>query len=209
MPLPSLDTFKTKLAGTTGLAQGLFYRCEITLQQEFATPESAVGTTGTVFRTGVAATNFFTEDDGLLCKSVTLPVATIDNSPLKYFTRTITVPGSRQFSPLSISLYNTTTYNTRSKFLQWIAGFNLPVGNVRDTQADPQRSVYYGEVKLRVYHNQATAENIEDEIGLYTFQKVYPTSVSALQYGYENDGQIQTYDVELQFLTMTFEIRTK
>lgn len=215
-PIPSIQTFKEKLTAK-GLNRGLFYVTTIT-----------------------GSSIDFGQDELIICKSVTLPPTQIDSAEIKYFTRTVKIPGTRQYSPLTLSFYNTPDYKTRSKFLTWVNAFNDATNNFRNSNARPANQ-YFAELTVKSYSEYAwkdpqypdrtqqvitvdpitgiasttnititDPENVNNRqlLATYKFTSAYPTSVTAVQYSYENDTQPQTYDVEFQYLRFSFETNT-
>lgn len=218
VPIPPIQTFKEKLSAE-GLIKGIFYTVNITFS-------------------GLLSPIVFDENELILCNSATLPNAQLDVAELKYFTRTVKVPGSRQYSPITLSLYNTPSYNTRTKFLSWLNTFNDQESNTRDIfAANIRLPRNYATVVIKSYSEEAwedplyprvvtleidpdtgqivrrvniNPENINNRkpLATYTFTSAFPSSITAVQYSYENETQLQTYDVELQYLEYVFEKNT-
>ncbi len=184
----SISKFKEVVAKEGGLSRGVFFDCLITLPD---------------------LPTFFDENSLSLCKAANMPAAQLDTAEVKYFTRSVKIPASRQFSPVTLTFYNTESYRARDQFLTWLSLFNSPVSNVRGAQdvklskADVKTSgtglpLQYADIILTP-RNQKHAET-----GRYHFYSAFPTSVGAVSYSYENDGQFHTYDVEFQYLSSTF-----
>lgn len=183
----SITNFKSTIDAAGGLSRGVFYDCLITVNP----PAS---TTGTPFTSSAVS---FGEEQLLLCKAANLPTSQLDFTELKYFTRSVKIPAARQFQPVTLTFYNTQNYELRNKFLEWVSRFNQSVTNQRDDNTDIG---FYGTIDLR------PKDMAHNTVAKYQFQSAFPTSVSGLQYSYENDGQVQTYDVEFQYLTATFSV---
>ena len=187
----SITKFKEAVAKEGGLSRGVFFDCLITL------PDYP---------------GFFNEGSLSLCKAANMPAAQLDTAEVKYFTRSVKIPASRQFSPVTLTFYNTESYVMRDQFLTWLSLFNSPVSNVRGARdVDPRigtgkvgdvatftRKINYADIILTP-RNQKHAET-----GRYHFYSAFPTSVGAVSYSYENDSQFHTYDVEFQYLSSTF-----
>ena len=187
----SITKFKEAVAKEGGLSRGVFFDCLITL------PDYP---------------GFFNEGSLSLCKAANMPAAQLDTAEVKYFTRSVKIPASRQFSPVTLTFYNTESYVARDQFLTWLSLFNSPVSNVRGARdVDPRigtgkvgdvatftRKINYADIILTP-RNQKHAET-----GRYHFYSAFPTSVGAVSYSSENDSQFHTYDVEFQYLSSTF-----
>jgi len=180
----SITQFKSIIDEAGGLSRGVFYDCQITFS--------------TVMLFGRLETGFSYEEL-LLCKAANLPPAQLDVTELKYFTRAVKVPAARQFQPVTLTFYNTQNYQLRNKFLKWVSRFNQPLTNSRDSAGGVNLGLY-GTIDLRPKDMQ------HKNVGTYKFFEAFPTSVTAVQYSYENDAQVQTYDVEFQYLTATFNL---
>lgn len=171
----SITQFKATIDAAGGLSRGVFYECQITL--------------------GLVD---FGQEQILLCKAANLPTTQLDFTELKYFTRSVKVPAARQFQPVTLTFYNTENYDLRTKLLDWLSRFNQPTTNQRDAV---NSLALYGTIELQP---KDMAYRDVGEGLYYRFREVFPTSISGLQYSYENDTQVQTYDVEFQYLTATF-----
>lgn len=187
----SISQFKSTIDAAGGLSRGVFYDCQITLNASLESPGATASTGIPTFSTG---TTGFGYEQLLLCKAANLPASQIDFTELKYFTRSVKVPATSQFSPITLTFYNTQNYQLRNKFLAWMSRFNQPLTNSRDTTG------LYGKITLQ------PKNMLHKNVAIYKFLEVFPTSIAGLQYSYENDTQVQTYDVEFQYLTATFNL---
>jgi hypothetical protein len=186
----SINQFKASVAAAGGLSRGVFYDCQITFQNE----------------------PLFDQTQLLLCKAANLPAAQLDFTDLKYFTRSVKVPAARQFQPITLSFYNTQNYDVRNVFLVWLSLYNTSISNVRNAGENYRN----GQVSTDVFPynpngNYATIELTSRDLhhdvrGTYTFFNAFPTSIGGLNYSYENDAQVQTYDVEFQYLSTIFMV---
>lgn len=111
----NIDRIKTQIQSRGGLTRGIFFQCDI------ASLTNISGNGEFVFK----------EDDTLVCKAVTLPPDALDVTEVKYFTRSIKVPATRQFAPITLTFYNTVNHELRSKFISWMNLFNTSKSNVR------------------------------------------------------------------------------
>lgn len=235
----NINRIKSQLQQRGGLSRGLFYECAIDIP---ILP--------------------FQQDETIVLKNATIPSETLDSSEIKYFTRSIKIPASRQFSPLTLTFYNTVDYSLRAKFSTWMNLFNSPITNVRgaveidtssgslevSTEAN-QRDLLQklGKITITAYNNTGgftwdqlkdlaigaavgVGESVADRINpiagsivnqivnnfdtrqvesnnpslvKFVFYDAFPSSISGLQFSYDDDTSYQTYDVEFQFRHMT------
>lgn len=188
----SIANFKSAVEARGDMARGVFFDVSIAAEAPGTLP-------------------FSDPADLYLCKAANLPAAQLDVVGLKYFTRTVNIPGSRQFAPVTLTFYHTNNYQVRFNFLEWLSRFNTPISNVRGAS----------ETRVQGAGATAGASGVESTVATYAtlilkardmsnieraeyrFVSAFPSSVGGLQYSYENDTQVQTYDVEFQYLNMT------
>jgi len=120
----NINRIKSQLQQRDGLSRGLFFECVISLPIPLSGAGSGVN---------------FGQDDTIVCKAVSLPSDTLDIAEIRYFTRSIKIPASRQPSPITLSFYNTVDYQLRKNFYHWINLFNSPITNVRGSMEKDQR----------------------------------------------------------------------
>lgn len=188
----NITEFKTLLEREGGLSRGVFFDCKITRNN---------------------AAYVFGRDQVLMCKAANMPTAQLDVAEIRYFTRQVKIPAARQFSPITLTFYNPQSYTLRNQFLTWLSRFNTPISNVRNAKdTDPiGGDIITDELGGDVNDNYATIElrpknETHETRGVYRFYKAFPVSVGGLQYSYENDTQVHTYDVEFQYLSTTFTV---
>lgn len=228
----NISRFKSAISARGGLSRGLFFECGIQVIQQTSNGSENV---------------FQLENELLVCKTANLPTETVDTIELKYHTRSIRIPGSRQYQPLTLTFYNTNDYLVLDKFKRWLDKINRWDINQRDTAEINAQLDIYGSLQLFQYNNngQMSAKDLlnvavntgiaagerlasginpllgtvgnaignqfvrpidsnNPVIGTYKFNFVYPSSISGLQFSYDDDGTYQTFDVEFQYLHMEF-----
>jgi len=124
-----------------------------------------------------------------LCKAAQLPASTVEDINVLYRGRPVHFAGERTFQPWTITIYTDTSFNIRNAIEQWQAGiqnYGSTTGrtNPRDYQVD-----------LNVHQldrNGATAKT-------YKFTDAYPTSIGAIGLDFEQQNQIETFDVEFTY----------
>lgn len=124
-----------------------------------------------------------------LCKSSTLPASTLEDITAQYRGRPVHFAGERTFQPWTISIYNDTNFLIRNVMEEWsgrILAYSSTLGTVNPALYQAQMSV----------HQLDRNDNI---IKTYTFYDAYPTSVSQIQLDFEQNNQIETFDVEFTY----------
>lgn len=159
--------------------------------------------------------SYFDDDAPYLCKAVTLPSATVETTELSYFSRAVKIPSRRTYAPITLTFYLSENYKLRKGFDTWTNVLNAYEGN-------QQSANLYGKIQLTHYSSvdQATAdstaltdrnfknENTSDavELAVYTLHDAFPTTINGLQFNYDSDAEIQTFDVEFQYQYFTTKI---
>lgn len=250
----NISRFKSHLSSVGGLSRGLFFVCDIAvsgpvIENSLSTgsrPSSGQSRTRRNYTNGAQV--LFQENQLLVCKSVNIPTETLDTIDIKYFTRGIKIPGSRQFQPITLTFYNTVRYDVLDTFKVWLNRFNDWQHNERYDNNNYESlfgtmNLYHfrndGRMKaqdlLKVvasagvsaattvasrinpvvgsignmiaakYGDKFAIESNNPRIATYKFNKLYPTTISGLQFSYDDDAAYQTFDVEFQYLDMEFE----
>ena len=124
-----------------------------------------------------------------LCKAAQLPASSVENIGVLYRVRPVNFAGERTFQQWTITVYNDTTFNIRNALEQWQAGiqnYSTTTGrtNPRDYQVD-----------LTVHQLDRNGADIK----IYKFVDAYPVVIGAVGLDFEQQNQIETFDVEFQY----------
>ena len=124
-----------------------------------------------------------------LCKAAQLPASSMENIGIHYRGRPVNFAGERTFQPWTITCYNDTTFNIRNALEQWQAGIqNYSATNGRTNPRDYQ-------VDLTVHQLDRNGADIK----VYKFVDAYPLVIGAVGLDFEQQNQIETFDVEFQY----------
>lgn len=110
----SIDRFRDQIAQEGGFSRSFLFTCRVAF---------SVDSNFKYWNT--------TESQYLLCRSVSLPAAIVDTVELKYFTRSVKIPGGRTFPPLSLTFYSTNQNPFRTLLLDWQESLSAPISNIR------------------------------------------------------------------------------
>jgi hypothetical protein len=124
-----------------------------------------------------------------LCKSAQMPASTIENIQVLYKGRPVNFAGERNFAPWTVSIYNDTTFNIRNAFEQWQAG----IQNYSTTDGRVNPTTY--QVDLQVHQLDRAGAIIKS----YKFVDAYPTSIGPIALDFDQQNQIEQFDVEFQY----------
>lgn len=124
-----------------------------------------------------------------LCKAAQLPASSVENIGVLYRGRPVNFAGERTFQPWTVTIYNDTTFNIRNALEQWQAGiqnYSATTGrtNPRDYQVD-----------LSVHQLDRNGADIK----IYKFVDAYPVVIGPVALDFEQQNQIETFDVEFQY----------
>jgi len=107
----SVTQFKEAVAQSGGFARPIFFQCDIVCPW-----------------LSTVAKFDLKQSDVILCKATNIPEEVIDTIDIKYFTHPVSIPGARQYQPLTLTFYNTTKYILRNYFEAWLNLFNQRAG---------------------------------------------------------------------------------
>ena len=124
-----------------------------------------------------------------LAKAAQLPASNVENIGILYRGRPVNFAGERTFQPWTVTIYNDTTFNIRNALEQWQAGiqnYSATTGrtNPRDYQVD-----------LTVHQLDRNGADIK----IYKFVDAYPIIIGPVALDFEQQNQIETFDVEFQY----------
>jgi len=133
-----------------------------------------------------------TEQFSFMCKSASLPAEEIGTIPVPYFGRTIKVPGDRSFGDWSVTIINDEDFAIRDVFEQWSNALNGHFNNLRDGAA---RFTQGYQVDATVIQYGKTGDVIKE----YDMIGVWPSSVSGIDLGWDQNDSIEEFQVVLQY----------
>lgn len=124
-----------------------------------------------------------------LCRSAQLPASTIEPITTLYRGRPVQFAGERTFQPWTVSIYNDTSFNIRNALESWqngIQNYNTTLGRVNPTEY---------QVDLNVYQLDRGGAIIKS----YRFVDAMPVNIGPIQLDYDQQNQIEQFDVEFTF----------
>ena len=141
----------------------------------------------------------------LLCKSAVLPSSSQGVAEVPFRGRVLKLPGDRTYDAWTATFYNDADFSIRSLFEGWINLINKGDANIG--QINPNqifRNIQVNQLKKIINDSPNTettsaTKTPEDIIRTYTLNGAFPTSVSAITLGYDQNDQIEEFDVEFQY----------
>jgi hypothetical protein len=124
-----------------------------------------------------------------LAKSAQLPASTLSEVEVMYRGRPVYFAGERQFAPWSISVYNDNDFIVRNAFEAWIDSMQ----NSENTNGIQQPALY--QVDMSVIQTDRN----DVEVKRYLFKDAFPTDVGQIQLDWEQNNQIEMFDVTFRY----------
>lgn len=168
--MATISAFKAQMQG--GGARPNQFRVELTFPAFIGSVASAAGN----------AAQF-------LCRSASLPASTVEDIPAFYRGRPVHFAGERTFSPWSVNIFNDTNFLVRNVMERWhnvMLNYTATNGVLRPADYQVDMSVYQLDRNDRI-------------IKTYKFFDAYPTNIGQIQLDFEQNNQLENFDVEFVF----------
>lgn len=133
-----------------------------------------------------------------VCRAAELPAATVGTVEVPYFGRRIKLAGDRTFADWTVTIMNDEDFGVRTLFEAWSNGLNRLVSNVRDPGAalDTPGDIAGGyKADLSVYQYGKDGTLLRG----YTIVGAFPTDVGAIALDWDNQNQIETFQVTFAY----------
>jgi len=138
---------------------------------------------------GYASVGGEIEDLAFLCKATSIPSMEIANINVPFRGRAIKIAGDRTIPSWSVTVYNDTNFRLRNAFERWQNGIN----NMSDNEGLTNPVDY--QVDAFLDHLDRNGNTIKS----YTLRGVYPTNIAAIGLDYEEQGNIEQFEVTLEY----------
>ena len=157
------------------------------------------------FPTGVGDQKSLKEQGQYLCRSTSLPTHSQGLIEVPFRGRFLKIPGDRTFEAWTATFYNTSDFNLRAAFEQWINLGNQVDENIGATTG---LDAIFKDIYIRQLSKDAAGSNSAGTGGSIDKNKVlrtyklfdaWPTSVGAINVAFDSNDAIEEFDVEFQF----------
>ena len=145
---------------------------------------------------GYASVGGEIEELAFLCRATSIPSMEVANIPVPFRGRSIKIAGDRTIPSWSITVYNDTNFKLRDAFERWQNGIN----NMSDNEGLTNPVDY--QVDAFLDHLDRNGNTIKS----YTLRGVYPTGIAGIPLDYEEAGNIEQFEVTLEY--QFFDART-
>lgn len=135
-----------------------------------------------------------------LCKSASLPGTRIGTINVGWRGRQLKVPGDRTFDDWTLTFYNTTNFNIRNAFENWVEQMQSTVGNTpggNNLNFAPGSQTPYADWQV----TQLGRNN--EALQTYNLKGCFPTEVSSIDLSYDNQDQIEEFTVNISYQYFT------
>ena len=126
-----------------------------------------------------------------LCKAAQIPESTISAIEMPYFGRTVKVAGTRTFAEWSPTIINDEDFAIRNAMEQWSNAINSMQGNISDVASSP--ALYKANATVTQYGKGG------DILRVYDFIGIFPTSIAAIDLGWDQGDAVEEYTVTFQY----------
>jgi len=138
---------------------------------------------------GYASVGGEIEDLAFLCRATSIPSMEIANINVPFRGRAIKIAGDRTIPSWSVTVYNDTNFRLRNAFERWQNGIN----NMSDNEGLTNPVDY--QVDAFLDHLDRNGNTIKS----YTLRGVYPTAIGSIGLDYDEAGNIEQFEVTLEY----------
>ena len=191
--MPNIIDFKTKLNG--GVRPNLY-------QVDIDFPARAIGAIDGSSRKSLM------EETRFLCRSTSLPTHSQGLIEVPFRGRFLKIPGDRTFEAWTATFYNTSDFNLRAAFENWINITNQTNENVGVVGGFDS---IFKDITVRQLSKDSGGKAAERDgdggskgdannvLRVYKLIDAWPTSVGAINVAYDSNDALEEFDVEFQY----------
>jgi hypothetical protein len=123
-----------------------------------------------------------------MIKAASIPESTTGTIQVPYFGRFIKYAGDRSFQPWQVTIINDEDFAIRNAMESWSNAINTHITNFRSAPFD-----YKAQAQIVQYGKDGTA------LREYTFEGLFPTSISSIDLAWANESQIEEFSVTFEY----------
>lgn len=127
-----------------------------------------------------------------LCKAAQIPASTLGTIEVPYYGRKIKLAGDRTFEPWTVTIINDEDFVIRNAMEEWSNQINTHLSNLRATGSSSPN-----EYKSNALVTQFSKTG--DSLRTYTFNGIYPESVSSIDLDWAATDTIEEFQVTFQY----------
>lgn len=127
-----------------------------------------------------------------MVQAAAIPESTLGTIEVPYFGRKVKIAGDRTFAEWTVTVMNDEDFLIRNAMEQWMASINSHQGNIRNL-ASASPSQYKAQAQITQYSKTGAA------LRTYSFNGLFPTSISAIEMDWNTTDAIETFQVTFQY----------
>ena len=178
--MPNILDFKSKLNG--GVRPNLY-------QVDIDFPERAIGALNGATKGSLMGETRY------LCRSTSLPTHSQGLIEVPFRGRFLKIPGDRTFEAWTATFYNTSDFNLRAAFENWINIANQTDENIGVVGG---LDALFTDVTVRQL-SKDSAGGKNSVLRTYRLVDAWPTSVGAINVAFDSNDALEEFDVEFQY----------
>ena len=178
--MPNIIDFKSKLNG--GVRPNLY-------QVDIDFPERAIGALNGATKASLMGETRY------LCRSTSLPTHSQGLIEVPFRGRFLKIPGDRTFEAWTATFYNTSDFNLRAAFENWINIANQTDENIGVVGG---LNALFADVTVRQL-SKDSAGGKNSVLRTYRLVDAWPTSVGAINVAFDSNDALEEFDVEFQY----------
>ena len=178
--MPNIIDFKTKLNG--GVRPNLY-------QVDIDFPARAIGALNGATKGSLMGETRY------LCRSTSLPTHSQGLIEVPFRGRFLKIPGDRTFEAWTATFYNTSDFNLRAAFENWINIANQTDENIGVVGG---LDALFTDITVRQL-SKDSAGGKNSVLRTYRLVDAWPTSVGAINVAFDSNDALEEFDVEFQY----------
>lgn len=123
-----------------------------------------------------------------MVKAASLPASSVGSFAVPYFGRMVKYAGDRNFEAWTVNIINDEDFAVRNAMEAWSNAINSHITNFRSS---PQ--TYKAQAQITQYGKDGTV------LREYTFEGLYPTQISDIAMGWEQQDTIEEFSVTFDY----------
>ena len=178
--MPNIIDFKSKLNG--GVRPNLY-------QVDIDFPDRAIGALNGATKGSLMVETRY------LCRSTSLPTHSQGLIEVPFRGRFLKIPGDRTFEAWTATFYNTSDFNLRAAFENWINIANQTDENIGVVGG---LDALFTDVTVRQLSKDSSGGK-NSVLRTYRLVDAWPTSVGAINVAFDSNDALEEFDVEFQY----------
>ena len=178
--MPNIIDFKSKLNG--GVRPNLY-------QVDIDFPARAIGALNGATKASLMGETRY------LCRSTSLPTHSQGLIEVPFRGRFLKIPGDRTFEAWTATFYNTSDFNLRAAFENWINISNQTDENIGEVGG---LDALFTDITVRQLSKDSGGGK-NSVLRTYRLVDAWPTSVGAINVAFDSNDALEEFDVEFQY----------